>query len=240
MNSVIISKNEIKELNNEQLYSLNKFQLEHFRKTLNIEVGSQIKGTILNDSICKLEVKSIGDQEIILKILSKENGIRSKIEILIGASRPQTMKKVIEHGTTLGVSKFHIFKADLSEKSYLQSKVYQADEFKELCHLGLSQSTCFINEPQISLYKNIYEANEGITSNNKFILSPFSQRKLHSMELNKEVDSPILAIGPERGWTESEVSFLKNNSFNDYCLGPSILRVEHALFSSLGFFSQIY
>ena len=49
----------------------------------------------------------------------------------------------------------------------------------------------------------------------------------------------ILAIGPERGWTEDEAKMFVNCGFKSATLGASILRVDTAVVSSLGIVSSV-
>ena len=241
MNSIIIEKSEIQNIQKEQSFALTPYQCEHLLNVINIKVHDILKGTILGEGLCKLQISSIDidKQKVFAKIISYDSGIKTSFEALIGASRPQTMKKVIEHGTTLGIRKFHIYKAELSEKSYLQSKIYDRDEFQKLCRLGLSQSTCYFQEPEVILYKNIFEAMRGLKHKHRFTLSPSSQRQLSENSSSELLNDSVYAFGPERGFTSKELDILKDNGFKDFSLGPSILPVEHAIFSSFGYLNQI-
>ena len=39
---------------------------------------------------------------------------------------------------------------------------------------------------------------------------------------------PVVAIGPEGGWTDGEVALLESNGFSRYSLGSRILRTDTA------------
>jgi 16S rRNA (uracil1498-N3)-methyltransferase len=40
--------------------------------------------------------------------------------------------------------------------------------------------------------------------------------------------TPLLAVGPEGGWTDDEVGLLESKGFGRYSLGPRILRTDTA------------
>ena len=51
---------------------------------------------------------------------------------------------------------------------------------------------------------------------------------------------PVLAVGPEGGWTDAEVALLEEKGFARMSLGPRILRTDTALIVLLGRLMEIY
>lgn len=227
MNSVVIDKNQIDE---NKTVLLSSEQSAHLLNIVKVQLNSTLKLTILNEGIGSAKIIEIKNNEIRVKIIEIKDGLHFPIEVIIGASRPPTLKKVIEHGSTMGVSRFHIVHCELTEKSYLQSKVLQNDQFTTLSKLGLSQSTVFYKQPEIKIYKSLNQLLSSINIDQKFILSPKVENKANFELLN--INSPsIFAIGPERGWSNTEVETFKENNFKEVAISPSVLRVETALFS---------
>ncbi len=230
MNSVVIEK---KDIDSDKKVILSKEKSKHLLETVKIKSGDSLKITILNEGIGIAVVSSITNESVQLKIESLSKGLSFPITLIIAASRPPTMKKVIEHGTSLGVNEFIIIGADLTEKSYLQSKIYSSGEFNNLTELGISQSVCFFNSPKIQVFKNIFDLPKEIFENKSYILSPYAKKSIIDQELTLE--SPMnLAIGPERGWSKREVDYFKEKNFLDVSISPSILRVEIATIAMLG------
>ena len=234
MNSVLIEK---KDIHNNRI-TLNMKKSLHLYENVKVNIGDSLKVTILNEGLGQARVVGADNELITLEILEKMPGITLPINLLIGASRPPTMKKVLEHGTSMGVSSFEIFKAELSQKSYLQSKLYQDDDYKELIDLGLEQSAVYFKRPTLRKTYSRKELNfENIK--HKFILSPYAQANIGDFKIDKALDS-IFAIGPERGWTNEELIFFRNQGFQEIKISPSILRVEIATFALLGQLNQMY
>lgn len=228
MNSVILEKSDLKI---GDIYTLSKIQSKHLLETVNTKLNDSLKVTILNEGIGKAVVCEIKNDLISLQITHINEGLFFPIELIIAASRPPTMKKVIEHGSSMGISKFTIVGADLTEKSYLQSKIYHENEFQELCKLGLSQSVNFYKMPEINIVKNVHSLSD--SSVQKFILSPYAKEKFFDQKII--IQNPtVLAIGPERGWSEKEVNYFKSKNYNEVLLSPSILRVEIATIAAMG------
>lgn len=233
MNSVIMTENE---LISEKVYQLSESSSCHLRDIVKVAIGDELKATILNKGLAKCRVIQVSPF-IQLEIVSEIQGKSFPIHFVIGASRPPTMKKLFEHGSSLGLQNFHIFKAALSEKSYLQSKLLKGDNPSEFTRLGLSQSAVFFKEPKVEIkeYLNQLELPE---TEQKFILSPYGESHIKDIDLDINEIS-LFAIGPERGWTEDEVEVFKSKGFKEIKISPSILRVEIASFSLLGYLNQL-
>ena len=232
MNSILIDKDNIDKLNT---YNLSIKSSNALRKNITININDNLKGTIIDEGPCSLKV--INNQESIKVLIQERYSFKSfPIELILGASRPQTMKKIFEHGTCMGIQSFNILKSQLSEKSYLQSKIYHSEQLRDLINLGLSQSTFFFKKPIVNKY---YSFSKIIPNNNaqKFIFSPYASSFFDETLLDFE--TPIsIAVGPERGWTSKEVEHFKEIGYKEVRLGFSILRVEIALFSILGIINK--
>jgi 16S rRNA U1498 N3-methylase RsmE len=92
-------------------------QLQHINTTLKLKVGDIVKCTILNLGKTKGRVLKINESSCQLALDSVTSGEPQWFDLVIGLSRPQTTKKILEHATNFGARHFHFFKAALSEKS---------------------------------------------------------------------------------------------------------------------------
>jgi RsmE family RNA methyltransferase len=141
------------------------------------------------------------------------------------------MKKILEHGTTYGVHRFHFYKATLSEKSYLDSKIFEAASIEEHTKLGLSQSTIYAKIPSVTTYKYNPAKNFESDSQN-FILDLNGKETFMEQKIN--FDLPIaLSVGPERGFTREDINHFTNAGFKSIKISKTVLRVEHAIYSAL-------
>ncbi len=228
MNALVIEKNEIE--NSQVTISDQRFL--HLTEVVKVGLGDELKLTIIDKGLSTGKIIHIDHKSLVIQIGNIKQGLYFPIEFIIGASRPQTLKKVIEHGATQGISKFHIVQCSLSEKSYLKSKVLQEDQFKKLALLGISQSTVFYKLPEVVIHHSLEKLLKSITTRQRLILSPKTAQSA-SFENIVISDPSTFAIGPERGWTEAEVDLFKKYDFLEVAISPSILRVETALFSTM-------
>lgn len=203
--------------------------LVHIKEVLKKTEGDSIKLCIADDGLFEAKIITLGDS-IKVEILKKEESIQSNINLIIGLSRPPTCQKILEHGTTFGVSSFHFMATSNGEKSFCDSKLFKDQRYKKYIDMGLSQSDSYYKYPEVNLSKK-WNLND-IGSEQLFVLDPFCVETFedYNIDFDKKM---VLAIGPERGWNSFEFEDLLNRGFKKVRLGPSKLRVELATYSAL-------
>ena len=228
MNSICFLPNEFTD---ENIISFSDpKRINHLHIHLKSKINDILKITLIGRGIFEAKIKSLTQESAeleIVKIISKKN---SWFHLAVGLSRPQTMKKVLEHTTTFGAASFTILKAQLSEKSYATSKLYQDLNYQDYLIDGLAQSKTYYKLPELNIlnYLNLEELRK---HKNKFFLSFNTEETFLSH--SKKLDFPLIAIGPERGWTKSEEEKLIENDFIAIGISNTCLRVEHASFAAI-------
>ncbi|MBF0297707.1 MAG: RNA methyltransferase [Oligoflexia bacterium] len=174
MNQIIIREQEICEFkkndSNDSKHKVYRLEitdhkrLNHLDQYIKPQIGDLLRLAIINrgrvvsakvieykkSNNCTLEF----EKESINSTLPV-SAFGKNFQAIIGLSRPPTLKKIFEHGTTMGVTSFHLLSTTLTEKSYLSSKVLNQEEFELYLELGLSQSSLYYNIPNVEVYKNI-------------------------------------------------------------------------------------
>ena len=211
----------------------NPTQVNHINNILRSKVGDELKLTVLNQGFSNGVISFSSQDKIIIEQTTKITSCNKPqwFNLIIGASRPPTCKKILEHATTSGAKSFYFFNCELSEKSYLDSRLFTQNEFQKYINNGLSQSSTYFNNPTCSFSKRM-EVNKINIPGQKYILSPFASSSFRSQEL--DFSQPItLAIGPERGWSQQEIDNFKQNGYQEIKISNSILRVENATISAI-------
>lgn len=218
-------------LKNDSGLITDKAILEHIHSTLKLEIGDEVKCTLLNRGRTKGIVTEISREHCQIKLSEVFPGETQWFNLVIGLSRPQTSKKILEHATTFGMRKLHFFKAALSEKSYLDSKIFEDNAYEEFLLAGLSQSAIYTNLPEFRLDK-YNPADQYKETPQKFILDIKTDKSFLDVEL--DFSKPVtLAIGPERGWIQEDLDRFHAAGFTSVKISSSILRVEHAVYSAV-------
>jgi 16S rRNA (uracil1498-N3)-methyltransferase len=161
------------------------------------------------------------------------------IDLVVGLSRPQTLKKVIQAATMAGVRSLHFVHTESGEKSYLTSHVLQPDALQ----LEVIKSLEQIGEglyPTVHVHRSFrYFVSHHLPALGaeqpgvRLIASPNSNG-LTTAQLEMSYRSMVLAVGSEAGWSEAEVAALCTQGFEKVGLGQRVVRVEVALLMLLG------
>lgn len=207
--------------------------IAHLFETLKANTGDVFKCTVLNQGLCLGTIESLAKNECKLKLSEIKPAQPQWFNLVVGISRPQTTKKVLEHATTFGARKIHFFKASLSEKSYLDSKVFESDESEEYLLAGLSQAAIYSQLPEVKTDK--YNPADNYTeTTQKFILDLNATENFLDSRSSINFDTPVtLAIGPERGFISEDIARFHAAGFKSVKISSSILRVEHAIYSAV-------
>lgn len=204
---------------------------EHILNHLKLKVGDTFKATLLEKGTGFATIKEVKDTKITLEIQTLDSPDIPEIHLCVATSRPPTLKKIIEHGTSLGVTHFHFFKGELSDKSYSMSKVLEPASMNSLARLGLEQGAKNFKTPTFENLDSFDKLSLPETPN-RFILS-LEERKLLSQQRIDFAAPVILLIGSERGWTAKEEDAFREKSFLPVFLSEHVLRTEIATFSAL-------
>lgn len=207
--------------------------LAHMHETLKAKTGDVFKCTILNSGLCTGVITSLTETHCQLELSPTRPSSPQWFDLIVGVSRPQTSKKVLEHATTFGARKIHFFKATLSEKSYLDAKLFEKKECDEYLLAGLSQSAIYGQIPTVQIDKYNPAASYTETPQ-KFILDLNAKENFLDLRSSINFDTPItLAIGPERGFISDDMAHFHQAGFKSVKISSSILRVEHAIYSAV-------
>jgi len=207
--------------------------ISHLHETLKAQTGEKFKCTILGKGLTLGTIESLTARECRLKFSELSPAQPQWFNLVVGVSRPQTSKKILEHSTTFGAKSIHFFKAELSEKSYLNSKVFESDEMQDYLIAGLSQSGIYGELPNVKVDKfNPAESYSNVPQ--KFILDLNGEDNFLQLAESLNFDTPItLAVGPERGFISKDIEHFHRAGFKSVKISSSILRVEHAIYSAV-------
>lgn len=229
MNNVLLFPHELQK---ENLYrTQNKKVLTHIKEVLKKVPGDRLSVCLVDTGLAKGKILEADDQSMTILVEKIENGLSYELNLFVAVSRPPTMKKILEHGTSLGVSTFHFYVSKLTEKSFLDAKLFREKLYEEYLALGLSQSKVFYKMPTVKLYKGL-PTEVDFTTEQKYLLKMNAKTSFNQSppKLNRPIS---LILGPERGLTQNENETFESLGFTPIEITPSTLRVEIACFAAL-------
>lgn len=210
----------------------------HILKILKGTNGSLFDAGIINDKRGKAVIDSITGENIQLSFTPEAEPVGlTPLTLLLGLSRPPTVKKVLKEATALGVARFILCGTENSERSYRDSNALKPDKIREVLLEGVQQAVCTML-PETTVEHSLRCAIEAVTPAQPgtllialdnyeatISLTDFWQNNRPAGRTESET---VLAVGSERGWTNKERDRLRNAGFTLCSLGPRVLRTETA------------
>lgn len=158
---------------------------------------------------------------------------RSETRLIAAVPRPQTVKKILQLACLAGIRSVSFLASENGVKSYLQSKSLEADAILSEIVMGLEQANDPI-PPEVAIHRYAPRFfRETLAQRPEGALGLVADQRAGSRGLEhyrlERADAPVyLAIGPEAGWSESELGSFVKLGFEAVSLGPRLLRVETA------------
>jgi 16S rRNA (uracil1498-N3)-methyltransferase len=147
--------------------------------------------------------------------------------LIVGMPRPQTARKVLQEASALGVEAMHFVRTERGDPGYGGSRLWSSGEWRR--HLIAGAEQAFTTRlPEVTWGQDLQEAIAGgaeYTGTRLALDNYEAPAKLSSLDALGPV---TIAVGPERGWSESERAALRSAGYRFAHLGARVLRVETA------------
>lgn len=156
------------------------------------------------------------------------------VTLICAMQRPKTMRKILQSSTAMGVKHIYIIESWKVEKSYWSSPLLTIEEIREELLLGLEQGKDTVM-PRVEVkrrFKPFAEDELPDIAQNAYALVAHPGTGMPCpYNLSGEI---VIALGPEGGFTDYEVSKFVEVGFTAVSLGERIIRTEFALAALLG------
>jgi RsmE family RNA methyltransferase len=208
------------------------------------EVGSEIRVFLFGGDKGVARVVRFDNKAIELELVSSESSLQLRpIDLVVGLSRPQTTKKVIQAAVMSGVRSLHLVHLESGQPSYLDSHILRPADLREEISKSLEQ-ICEGLYPEVHVHRSLHRFisdSAALLSADTGSLKIVAQSggDLVTGEQLSGVNSLVMAIGSEGGWSDRELKRLESIGFVSKGLGPRVVRVEIALLYLLGQTLQI-
>jgi 16S rRNA (uracil1498-N3)-methyltransferase len=165
----------------------------------------------------------------------------AEITLLLSIVKFDAFEWAIEKATELGVSRIVPLAAARSEKGLLAAAAKRSRRWQKIL-LEASQQSRRLRLPQLDEPSKPAQAFTTQTAGVRLLLSEHSdtpsirnslEHSNHATSSPSLVSSAALAIGPEGGWTEEELTSARSAGFREASLGQLILRTETAVIAAL-------
>jgi len=208
----------------------------HLWNILRVKVGDEIDLALKNGPKGKGTVCALSNERLDLDIrwLLPHSCDFFPVHLFVGFARPQTCRKILEQASALGVERLSFFKAEKGDPSYPNSRLWTTEEWSKRIDLGVEQAfASFV--PTCSTHPSLSHALSSLGNERVVRVAMDNYEAVGPLAVPEENgDQGIaLALGPERGWSESERDLLRSQQFKLHHLGKRVLRLETAVIASL-------
>lgn len=156
-----------------------------------------------------------------------------ELTLLLSIVKFDAFEWALEKATELGVSSIIPLAAGRSEKTLIVAAGKRAERWRRIL-LESAQQSRRVRLPDLQPVVRPVEAFAQHRSELKILLSERQDAPpLRSVLTNAKAQELALAIGPEGGWTEDELTQARKGSFREASLGHLILRAETAVIAGL-------
>lgn len=224
-----VDKDKIK---NDYIY-IESSDVNHIKNVLRKNVGD-ILNVVSENVIYKSEISEITQNQVVCKILDKQEKKKSNVELTIfqGLAKADKIEYIIQKCTELGVSE--IVPVEMKRcvvKLDDKDKLKKIDRWRKIAEVAAKQSlrNDILKVEKILSFSLLLEE---IKNYDLVILAYEKEKSVTLKSVLKDIDNSIskiaVIIGPEGGIDEEEAEILINNNAKSITLGERILRTETA------------
>jgi RsmE family RNA methyltransferase len=206
---------------------------EHLLSVLNVSVGDAVRVCQVNGPLGVGVVEKVASSSVYLFCEWGEVPRRPKLDLILAMPRPKVLRRLWAQVAALGVRRVFLVGATRVERFYFDSHVVDCAVYEPLLREGLEQAGCGWL-PEVFVRKNLdlfleKECEELFATACRWVGDPTGNREwIHEMWNQDEQNSYVMAVGPEGGWTQDELSKLEVRGFTKVGLGRRVLRSDTA------------
>ena len=217
----------------------------HILEQLHAVAGSRLHAGILNGERGWMHITAIDGDGIAFEFRAIDSPSPSPhpIMLLVGHPRPPAARRLIRDVTAMGAAHISLFCGKNSERSYMQSSLWQAENIATAMREGLEISGA-TSEPHIECHGTLDHALRAAGAHyaaavGRLALVCAGEDEACAVPsvracLTDRYAQYAVAVGPERGWTPAERRLLASHHYRPVHLGARTLRTETAAIAACG------
>lgn len=218
----------------------------HIIRVMRFTLNDMILCIHPNGDVAQCEIVEINKENTevkasIIKWLDDDKELPVNVTILQSLPKGNKLDFILQKGTELGANQFLLFQSKRSIVKWDAKRIQnRLQRYKKITKEASEQSGRTVI-PEVHYVEHLPSYIETIDSNRTIKLIAYEEetKRRTSSSLYKQLltvnknEHIIVCIGPEGGFSDDEVSFLKSNQFHPVRLGKRILRTETAALYAL-------
>ena len=215
-----------------QCMPLTDARARHLLEVLRCRPGMQFRAGVVNGASGVGTVVAVERDRMRVSLCwNGEPVAASDITLIVGLPRPPSARKILYQCAAIGCRAMHFVHTGLSDPNYARSKLWRDDEWRRHLLDGVQQSAA-TTLPEVTCGTALRGALACVAAGAMAVaLDPDTgMRRLGTVAVRQPL---VLAVGPERGWSEVDRVLLERHRFTFCTLGTRILRVETACVAAM-------
>jgi RsmE family RNA methyltransferase len=162
---------------------------------------------------------------------------RPPVDLLLAVPRPKVLRRLWAQLAALGVGRIIVTNAERVERNYFDTHVLTPECYRPLLIEGLQQARD-TRLPIVSVHRQFRvlvedQLDQLSDASVRLVADPRGSASVTAAVGRPPASRVLLAIGPEGGWNEFELSLLEAHGFQAVTMGSRTLRSDTACISLL-------
>jgi 16S rRNA (uracil1498-N3)-methyltransferase len=206
---------------------------DHLVRVLRARVGQQFE-IATPDGVRLGEIVEIQPQRVAFSTTAvsdhQDRQHSSKIHLYLAVFKFDRFEWAVEKCTELGVSSIAPMIATRTDAHLASAAAKRVERWRRVAHEAAQQSRRS-QVPEIGVPQKL--ENSVVAAPGQRVVLAESEREQRLADLVENASELSLAVGPEGGWTESELVLFRQAQWASASLGPTILRAETAAIAAV-------
>lgn len=210
----------------------------HLLNVLNVGPGHQVRIGVTDGPLGVGTVAETADGRVVLDCeFEPVAPERPRVDLLLAVPRPKVLRRLWAQLAALGVGQVILTNAEKVERDYFDSHVMHEEGYRPLLIEGLQQARD-TRVPLVSIHKQFRvliedELNHLFPASCRLVAHPGGRRSFPTALPTAAPSRVLVAIGPEGGWNNFELSLLERHGFEQAGIGSRILTTTTACIAAL-------
>jgi RsmE family RNA methyltransferase len=212
-------------------------QARHLVSVLKVTPGQHVRIGVIDGPMGVGTVTSIGDGCVAMDCtFERETPERPRVDLLLAVPRPKVMRRLWAQLSALGVGQIILTNASKVERDYFDTHLLEPEGYRPLLLEGLQQARD-TRVPVVSIHKQFRKLVEAdldalFPLGRRIVAHPDGQGSIADT-LGRSTERVLLAVGPEGGWNDFELSLLSTHGFTPVTMGSRTLTTTTACIALL-------
>ncbi len=198
---------------------------DHLRTFLHAAPGQTFQLGIVNGKLGIGTVEEVTSEQVTFTIEETCEALAPWYDLILAVPRPRSLKRILFQSAAMGVRRIYLVGAAKVEKSYFNMHLLRQEAYRPVLIDGLMQGKTTAL-PQVILVPKFRDLWAQLPSDSglRLIANPAPTRT----PLPRVDGLPLIAIGPDGGWTDAENQAFAERGFLPITLGARPLRTDTA------------